>query len=49
VAAICREFYPGATPPMAHTSRLPPARLMGVNGIFVLTELAALIGLRLRV
>ena len=44
VAAVWRELWSGAPPPMPDISRLPRPLLLGVNGFLVLVALAALVG-----
>jgi putative membrane protein len=48
VAAIWRELWPGAPPPMPDINRLPRALLVVVNGFLILVALAALVGVWLR-
>ena len=44
-AAVCRNFYHPAPPPVPNASRIHPAVLIAVNGFLVLVALAALVGI----
>jgi putative membrane protein len=44
-AAIWRELYPGAPPPMPDTRQIPPALLLMVNGCLILVSLSALVSI----
>ena len=44
VAAVWRELWSGAPPPVPDIRRLPPALLLAVNGFLILVALAALVG-----
>jgi putative membrane protein len=45
VAAVWRQMFPGAPPPVPDTRRIPAAILVLINGFLVLVSFAALIGL----
>jgi putative membrane protein len=45
LAAVWRQMFPGAPPPVPDTKRIPAAMLVLVNGFLVLVSLAALAGL----
>lgn len=45
VAAVWREWTPGAPPPRPDIRRLPRAILIGLNGFLMLVSLAALVGI----
>jgi len=44
VAAVWRELWPGAPPPLPDIRRLPRPLLVAVNGFLILVALAALAG-----
>jgi putative membrane protein len=44
LAAVWRQMFPGAPPPVPDTKRIPPAILVLINGFLVLVSLAALVG-----
>src|SRR6185295_14379880 len=44
VAAVWRELWSGAPPPVPDIRRLPQPLLLAVNGFLVLVALAALVG-----
>lgn len=44
VAAVWRQFDPGAPPPKPDTRQIPPWLLLAVNGFLALVALAALVG-----
>jgi len=45
MAAVWREMFPGAPPPVPDTQKIPPPMLLAVNGFLVLVSVAALWGL----
>jgi putative membrane protein len=45
IAAVWREMWPGAPPPVPDTRKIPPAILIAINGFLVLVSLATLVGL----
>ncbi len=45
LAAVWREYSPGAPPPQPDTKRMPPALLIGINGFLIFVSLAALVGI----
>jgi putative membrane protein len=44
-AAVWRQLYPGAPPPVPDTRRIPPWLLVAVNGFLVLVAVSALISI----
>ena len=44
-AAVWRELDPGAPPPNPDVRRIPPAILIGVNGILFLAAIGVLVGI----
>ena len=44
-AAVWRELWPGAPPPMPDVRRIPPAILLGINGVLFVGALAVLAGI----
>lgn len=45
LAAVWREFRPGAMPPRPDVKRMPPVLLLGLNGFLAFVSLAALVGI----
>lgn len=45
MAAVWREWRPGATPPTPNVKRIPPLLLLALNGFLAFVSLAALVGI----